>query len=128
MAQEMITMFEGFPLFSYVIDEGDSACYTIGAKRIPVMFKDPDKCCLDEKMLDVNPLGASTKLQAVIIQDLRRKIEAKGGANGGIRVAHLLYKKRGTKQPLFAVIVADRELTFEVTKKVGQVVRMKAKE
>lgn len=123
MAQEMITMFEGFPLFSYVIDEGDSACYTMGAKKIPVLFKNPDNINLDGNMLDVNPLGSSAKLQAVIIQQLRKKLESKGS----IRVAHLLYKKRGNKQPLFAVVVADRELTFEVTKKIGQIVKMKAK-
>lgn len=111
---EMVTLFEGAPLFTYVVDEADQVSCVQGPKRVPVRFDDPEAYALDDYADPGTPVGVQLRFQYLVTQQLRKRIEAKHGS----KVSHLIYKRRVGKTPLVAIIVADVELTFEVIKKV----------
>lgn len=114
MSNEMMTLFEGYPLYTCAVDEEDElACLAKDGTRIPVYFSDPDKYVLDGEAKMAG--SEAMRFQAIVTQQLRKRLES-GGV--GARVLHLIYKKRKDKLPLVAIMVANTELTFERTKKI----------
>lgn len=106
----MLTMYDGYPLYTYSISPASSIHILDGVKKIPVKFTDVNDMVLDDFWGDALPIEKTMQHKAAVTQALRYALDDAKPP----KFAHLIYKNRVGELALFSVIVASKELDFEV--------------